>query len=93
MLQATELMWLVVIAAKADWKITEEEKSYKTTTIKSSRERPSEDKKTQKCLQGGRLLEECWLEQFRWNHNLQHCSQVGKEPALQNLGKAWTQRY
>jgi len=38
-------------------KITvEEERKQKTTTIKSSRERISEDKKTQKCLEGGKLL-------------------------------------
>ena len=35
-----------------------EERKQKTTTIKSSREKIPEDKKTQTCLEGGKLLED-----------------------------------
>ena len=48
-----------------------QQESKKTTTIKSSREKIPEDKKTQTCLEGGKLLEDGWLEQFTWNYSLQ----------------------
>lgn len=98
MLPVPELTWLVVTAARADWKLqSRREKNHKSRTLKNTIRRPSKDKKTQNFWK----MESCWWsvdpnslgETAAYKTHRDVVSRLGSNLPCRTWEKTWTQQY